>query len=56
MQKLYWGGDLAEYTGNVSNVHGAPLYEIIILEGRKKGELKYTYRNPDVEAEKFKKA
>lgn len=42
----YWYGDLAEYTGNKKEMYGAMFYEIKLVEGHRKGQLKLTQREP----------
>ena len=42
----YWKGDKAEYTGKVLTIHGGLFYEIVMLEGRFKGESKVTVVAP----------
>lgn len=42
----YFYGDRARYTGNSQRKHGGLFYEILILEGHLKGELRWTSRAP----------
>ncbi|MCY1165287.1 hypothetical protein D9M73_51900 [compost metagenome] len=42
----YFNGDLARYTGNTKTIHGGLFYEIELLEGHLKGQLKVTQRAP----------
>ena len=42
----YLFGDLAEYTGKVTVIHGGTFYEVIMLEGHMKGESKVTTTPP----------
>ncbi len=42
----YWKGDLAAYTGKRETIHGAPMFELILLEGHRKGDLIWTSRAP----------
>lgn len=46
MTTIYWHGDLARYTGKTMMLHGGLFYEIELLEGHMKGELKVTQRAP----------
>lgn len=46
MGTLYWKGDLAEYTGKTEMIHGGLFYEIKLIEGHLKDELKWTQRAP----------
>jgi len=46
MNTTYFKGDLAKYTGKTFTIHGGLFYEIEILEGHLKGELKVTQRSP----------
>lgn len=46
MQTTYFKGDLAEYNGVSYMLHGAMAYEIVLVEGASKGEIKVTYRAP----------
>jgi hypothetical protein len=47
MKTCYFKGDLAKYTGNTMKLHGGLFYEIELLEGHMKGELKVTQRAPE---------
>lgn len=42
----YWRGDLARYTGRSQFLHGAKFYEIVMIAGHLRGELKLTLRAP----------
>ena len=42
----YFKGDLAKYTGNTITLHGALFYEIELIEGHLKGQIKVTQRAP----------
>jgi hypothetical protein len=46
MKTTYFYGDLARYTGKTMTIHGGMFYEIEILEGHLKGQLKVTQRAP----------
>jgi hypothetical protein len=46
MNTTYFKGDLAEYTGKKEYLHGAYFYEIKILEGHMKGQLKLIIKEP----------
>ncbi len=47
MQTIYWKGDLAKYTGKTFNLHSGLFYEVELMEGHLKGELKVTQRAPE---------
>ncbi|MFX1767940.1 hypothetical protein PWP93_36330 [Paraburkholderia sp. A1RI-2L] len=47
MKTCYWHGDLARYTGKTLTIHGGLFFEIELLEGHMKGQLKVTQRAPD---------
>lgn len=44
MKTTYFNGDLARYTGKTETIHGGLFYEIELLEGHLKGQLKVTQR------------
>ena len=44
---LYRNGDLAEYTGHMQSIHGRIAHEFEYLEGHRKGELGWTFVNPE---------
>lgn len=46
MQTCYFKGDLAKYTGKTLTIHGGLFYEIELLEGHLKGQMKVTQRAP----------
>lgn len=46
MQTTYFHGDLARYTGKTQIIHGGLFFEIEILEGHLKGQIKVTQRAP----------
>lgn len=50
MQTTYFNGDLARYTGKTMILHGGLFYEIELLEGHMKGQLKVTQRAPKIAA------
>ena len=45
-QTTYFKGDKAEYTGKVLNLHGGTFYEVVMLEGHTKGQLKVVTNAP----------
>lgn len=45
-ETLYNNGDLAEYTGKSQVIYGAVFFEILMLEGHLKGQIKATVRAP----------
>ncbi len=49
-QTTYTKGDKAEYTGKVLTIHGGTFYEVLMLEGLHKGELKVVTHAPKAEA------
>ena len=42
----YFYGDKAVYTGKTMIIHGGLFYEIKVVEGHRKGELKVTQNGP----------
>ena len=46
MTRTNWKGDLAEYTGKHEVVHGEECYELVLLDGHRKGDKVWTYRAP----------
>lgn len=46
MKTCYFHGDLAKYTGKTMALHGGLFYEIEMLEGHMKGQIKVTQRAP----------
>ena len=44
MKTTYFYGDLARYTGKTMTIHGGLFYEIEIVEGNLKGQLKQADR------------
>jgi hypothetical protein len=42
-----WKGDKAVYTGNVVKLHGGTFFEIQMLEGHLKGQLRLTTAKPE---------
>ncbi len=46
MDKVYWKGKEVEYTGESDFYHGQEFYEIRILEGHEKGQLKHSHIPP----------
>ena len=47
MKTTYKNGDKAVYTGKSEIVYGKRLFEIKMVEGHLKGEIKSTYKCPD---------
>lgn len=45
-QQLYFKGDLAEYTGKSKTLYGGLFYEIKLLEGHLKGEIRHVSKPP----------
>lgn len=45
--QLYFMGDLAEYTGKSEITYGQIFYEVILLTGHKKGEMRSVVYPPD---------
>ena len=46
-KKLYWNGKKAEYTGKKEVLYGTMFFEIRILEGHLRGQIKETSRCPE---------
>jgi hypothetical protein len=42
----YWHGFKAKYTGKSEMLYGKECFEVVLLEGYKKGEKISTYRKP----------
>ena len=47
MQTTYFKGDRAVYTGKTMTLHGGLFFEIKIVEGHLKGQIKVTQRAPN---------
>lgn len=45
--QTYTAGSLAEYTGKVETIFGGVFYEVLMLEGPDKGELRLVAWSPD---------
>lgn len=45
-QTTYFKGDKAEYTGKVLTLHGGTFYEVVMLEGHTKGQMKVVKDGP----------
>lgn len=45
---LYRHGDLAKYTGTVQKIYGGLFYEVIFLEGTRKGKKEWTQKSPQL--------
>ena len=43
----YLEGELVQYTGKTELLHGQTAYELIYLEGYRKGQTRWTYRAHD---------
>ncbi len=44
--KTTWKGDAAVYTGKTQLLHGGLFYELLMLEGHLKGQIKLTLQAP----------
>ncbi len=47
MKTTHFKGDLAAYTGNSNTIHGGTFYEVKLLEGHSKGQLRWVRNAPD---------
>ena len=47
LHKPYFNGDLAKYTGESIVLHGARWFEVVMLEGHLKGQIKHLSQCPD---------
>lgn len=45
-ETMYTQGDKAEYTGKIEHLHGGTFYEVRMLEGHLKGQLKLVVKPP----------
>lgn len=48
-QTTHFKGDAAEYTGNVLTIHGGTFYEVVMIEGIHKGQIKVVTNAPQQE-------
>ena len=46
--KTYWKGDRAEYTGKSMSMYGGVFFELKIVSGYMKGQIKWTQVSPSV--------
>ena len=48
-ERTYFKGDLAEYTGKSEDFYGKAFYEVLMLEGHLKGEMRVVPNPPKLE-------